>query len=212
MTAPRGVPPGRAGRMWLLGRLRTARRGVELLDDKLRVLRREQRRYHLRAERTATAWEAACREAQTWQLRAALLGGRRAVRAAVPVEPAWVDVEWGVVMGVRHPGSAVVRGGRPDPAAASPSNTALVHAVEAFRAALDAGAQHAVATEAVRRIDAEVLATRRRLRAVQDRWIPRLAEALHDVEAGLEELELAEGSRLRWAVAHQAGRRPEGKP
>ncbi len=212
MTAPRGVPPGRAGRMWLLERLHTAERGVELLDDKLRVLRREQRRYHLRAERTATAWAAACREAQTWQLRAALLGGRRAVRAAVPAEPAQVDVQWAVVMGVRHPGTAVVRGGRPDPFAAAPTNSALVHAVEAFRAALGAAADHAVAVEAVRRIDAEVLATRRRLRAVQDRWIPRLTGALHDVEAGLEELELAEGSRLRWVVAHPARARQEGEP
>ena len=212
MTTPRGVPPGRAGRMWLLGRLHTAERGVELLDDKLRVLRREQRRYHLRAERTATAWEAACLDAQTWQLRAALIGGRRAVRAAVPAEPARVDVQWAVVMGVRHPGSAVVGGGRPDPAAAAPSNTALAHAVEAVRAALDAAAQHAVAVEAVRLIDAEVLATRRRLRAVQDRLIPRLTEALHDVEMALEELELAEGSRLRWVVAHPAGGTGEETP
>lgn len=212
MTAPHGVPPGRAGRMWLLDRLHVAERGVELLDNKLRVLRREQRRYHLRAERTAAAWEAACREAQTWQLRAALLGGRRAVRAAVPAEPARVEVEWVVVMGVRHPGAAVVRGGRPDPAAATPSNSALVRAVDAFGTALAAGAEHAVAIEAVRRIDAEVLATRRRLRAVQDRWIPRLADALRDVEAALEELELAEGSRLRWAVAHPAGPTREGKP
>ena len=211
MTALRNVPPGRAGRLWLLERLHTAERGVELLDSKLRVLRREQRRYHLHAERTAQRWTAACREAQLWQLRAVLLGGHRAQRAALPPEPAQVDIDWTVVMGVRHPRAATVRGGEPDPMAAAPSNAALVQAVPAFRAALDAGAQHAVATEAVRRIDAEVEATRRRLRAVQDRWIPRLADALREVEMALEELELAEGSRLRWALASPAGRGEEGR-
>ncbi|MGZ4505971.1 MAG: V-type ATP synthase subunit D [Blastococcus sp.] len=207
MTAFHGVPAGRAGRTWLRTRLATARRGVELLESKLRVLQREQQRFHLRAERAAAEWQSSCREAESWLLRAVLLGGQRALTAAVPDGLADVEVAWTVAMGVRHPREAVVRSAAPAPTAATPGNTALVVAADAYRAALAAGATHAVVAEAVRRIDAEVLATRRRLRAVQDRWIPRLAEALHDVEAGLEELELAEGGRLRWAArrAREAG-------
>jgi V/A-type H+-transporting ATPase subunit D len=78
-------------------------------------------------------------------------------------------------------------------------------ATGAYRTALEAAARHAVVDAAVRRIDAEVLATRRRLRAVQNRWIPRLVEALREADAGLEELELAEGGRLRWAARRKKG-------
>jgi vacuolar-type H+-ATPase subunit D/Vma8 len=200
MSAFHGVPAGRAGRTWLLTRLTTARRGVELLESKLRVLQREQQRFHLQAERAAAVWRTGCRDAETWLLRAALLGGQRAIAGAVPEDLADAEVTWTVAMGVRHPREAAVRSALPAPTAATPANTALVEAASAYRTALDAAARHAVVDASVRRIDAEVLATRRRLRAVQDRWIPRLVEALHEVDAGLEELELAEGGRLRWAA------------
>lgn len=204
MNGLHGVPPGRAGRAWLLERLHTAERGVGLLDGKLRVLGREQQRYRLRLERTTAEWQRSCREAETWLLRAALLGGRRGMRSAEPDDPLQVDVSWTVVMGVRHPGAAVLDGGLPDPEAAGPGNTALVMAADAFRTAAQAAAAHAVVDAAVRRIDAEVAATRRRLRAVRDRWIPRLTGELQAVELGLAELEQAEGSRLRWAVGRSA--------
>lgn len=195
-----GVPAGRAGRTWLVARLDTARRGAELLESKLRVLQREQQRFHLQAERSAAEWASSCRTAETWLLRASLLGGERAIAGAVPAELADADVTWTVAMGVHHPREATVRGGAADATAATPGNTALVLAAGAAGTALQAAARHAVVDAAVRRIDAEVLATRRRLRAVQDRWIPRLTEALHQVDGDLEELELAEGGRLRWAA------------
>ena len=44
-------------------------------------------------------------------------------------------------------------------------------------------------------IEAETAATRYRLRAVRDRWIPRLQEALTQVEFVLEEQERADGAR-----------------
>ncbi|HSO55578.1 MAG TPA: V-type ATPase, D subunit, partial [Actinomycetes bacterium] len=54
MSAGRpSVPPGRAGRLWLRGRLATAERGLDLLDRKLRILRREQERLRLLERRTA---------------------------------------------------------------------------------------------------------------------------------------------------------------
>jgi len=195
------MPAGRAGRAWLVARLATAERGAELLDGKLRLLLREQRRYHLRAERSSTAWNRSCAEAETWLVRGALLGGRRAVRDAVPGGQSTVDVSWSIVMGVRHPRDAVVTPGVPAPGAAAPSNSALVQAVSAYRAALDAAAEHAAVESAVRRIDAEVASTRRRLRAIKDRHVPRLRQALTEVELELEELEHADGVRLRWAAA-----------
>ena len=62
---------------------------------------------------------------------------------------------------------------------------------------------HAAAAGALRAVEAEALATRYRLRAVKNRWIPRLEQALADVTLALEEQELADSARLRLA----AGRR-----
>jgi len=52
----------------------------------------------------------------------------------------------------------------------------------------------------VRIVDDEVRATRFRLRAVQDRWIPRLEQALAEVTFTIEELERADAARLRLAA------------
>ena len=53
------------------------------------------------------------------------------------------------------------------------------------------------AAGALRAVEAEALATRYRLRAVKNRWIPRLEQALADVTLALEEQELADSARLR---------------
>ncbi|HEY0950605.1 hypothetical protein, partial [Nocardioides sp.] len=68
------VPPGRAGQLWLVHRRQVARRAVDLLDQKLRVLRNERVRRALVEERTRAAWESAVRDADTWQRRLAQLG------------------------------------------------------------------------------------------------------------------------------------------
>jgi V/A-type H+-transporting ATPase subunit D len=112
-------------------------------------------------------------------------------------------------MGVYHPRDVVLRGGERPATAATPGSTALIHATAACRGALEAAARHAVAIEAVRRIDTEVGATRRRLRAVQERWIPLVQAALHDVELELEEAEHDEGIRLRWAAGRLGRARRE---
>ena len=207
MTGPLRVPPGRAGRVWLLGRLHTAERGMDLLDRKLRILRREQQRAHLAVEHTGAEWRRLCAEAETWLLRAALLGGQRALRQVMPAEPALAHVTWTVVMGVRHPLEVAVRCGRLAPDAATVGTAALVEAATAYRNALGAAARHAVADETARRLDAEVEATGRRLRAIEDRWIPRLRTALHRAELDLEELDHAEGIRLRWAAGRRSHER-----
>jgi V/A-type H+-transporting ATPase subunit D len=51
--------------------------------------------------------------------------------------------------------------------------------------------------------------TRRRLRALDKRWLPWLAESLRTLELSLEQVEQDDGIRLRRAVAaNQPERRP----
>lgn len=77
----------------------------------------------------------------------------------------------------------------------------MAHAAALFpRAALTAAIRHAAAAAALRVIEAEALATRYRLRAVRDRWIPRLEQALAQVTFAIEEQERADAARLRLAT------------
>lgn len=203
MPRIRNLPPGRAGRVWLQRRLEVARRGGDLLDQKLRLLHTERQRLTLLTERTAAAWQEAAQEADRWLLRGALLGGQRGIRLAAQEALADVEVTWTYLMGVRYPSEARFTAPPVEPAEAPPDNAALVGAREAHARAADAAVAHAAAEAALRVVQAEELATRRRLRAIEDRWMPRLQEALAQIQLGLEEQEHAEGLRLRWAAARQ---------
>jgi V/A-type H+/Na+-transporting ATPase subunit D len=200
------VPPGRAGRLWLVRRLSVARRGADLLDRKHRILLAETSRLADAAARTAAEWERRCADAERWLLRAAMLGGERAVRLAADGSAADVTVSYGITMGVRHPDGATCR----VPASATWDGPALAAAREAHGRALEAAVRHAAAAAALRAVEAETLATRYRLRAVRDRWIPRLEQALAEVTLALEEQELADSARLRLAARSgaEAGQRP----
>lgn len=200
MTAPRGTPPGRAGRSWLLMRLRTAEHAAQLLEHKLTILRGEQRRQQLIADRTREAWERQCTDAQGWLLRGVLIGGQRALRLALPTTPAQVRITWAGTMGLRYPCEADTTLPEPDPSAATPGNSALVEATAAHRSALQAGIDHAVAEAALRAVTREIAETVQRRRAIEDRWIPGLLEALHATDLSLAELEHADAVRLRWAA------------
>jgi len=194
------VPPGRAGRLWLTRRLRVARRGADLLDRKLQILQAELGRRRTAAAQTAAEWDRCCAEAQRWLLRAAMLGGQRAVRLAADGQAADVTISCDVTMGVRHPGGATCR----IPVPATWDGPALAATRQAHGAALTAAVRHAAAAEALRVIEAEAIATRYRLRAIRDRWIPRLEQALAEVTLALEEQELADAARLRLAMAPRA--------
>jgi V/A-type H+-transporting ATPase subunit D len=196
----RRVPPGRAGRLWLRHRLTVAHRGAELLDQKLRILNAERQRLALRLERTDRAWKAASREAETWHRRAALVGGERSLRLAQDGGSAQVEVVWAQSMGVRYPSEATCVVPERPPSATGMGSAALVRAADAYREAMAAAVQHAVAEAAVRVMETEEAATRRRLRAIRNRWLPRLEEALARTEQAMEEGEHAEGVRLRWAT------------
>jgi V/A-type H+-transporting ATPase subunit D len=191
------VPPGRAGRLWLLRRLETARRGADLLDRKLRILQGELSRLAESAARSAAQWDRAQVDANRWLLRAGLLDGQRAIRLSADGSFAEVTISYTSIMGTRFPASAACT--IPPPAAWD--GPVLAAARQAHRTALMAAMRHAAASEALRVIEAEALATRYRLRAVKDRWIPRLEQALAEVSLAIEEQERADAARLRLAAA-----------
>jgi len=199
------VPPGRAGRLWLSRRLQVARRGADLLDRKLRILQAELGRRRAATAQTAAEWERCCADAERWLLRASMLGGQRAVRLAAGGQPADVTITYDATMGVRHPASTSCRIPVPD----TWDGPALAATRQAHGAALTAAVRHAAAAEALRVIEAEALATRYRLRAIRDRWIPRLEQALAEVTLALEEQELADAARLRLAAGPRGHREKE---
>ena len=105
-----------------------------------------------------------------------------------------------VPLGLSYPADAalttdVADGQRPT------ANSAVSSAVAAFQAATLAAARAAAAEEAVRCMDGEIDATRRRLRALDKRRLPWLAQALAELELSLEQAEQEDGTRLRRAVA-----------
>lgn len=210
MTTVRGLPPGRAGRVWLDRRLEVAERGTGLLETKLRILAAEQQRFELLAARTQREFEVRVVDAELWMSRARVLSGRRGIRFASPVSVASVEVIWQSTMGVRFPsGARTVRAER-RPDAAAPDSSPLAVAAEAYAAALRAAADHAAALAAVEAVRAEVRGTRRRLRALERRWTPRLRQARRSLADSLEESEREDGVRLRWAAGRLSSQPERG--
>jgi V/A-type H+-transporting ATPase subunit D len=132
-----------------------------------------------------------------------MLGGQRGIRLAGASGDAEVELEWSYLMGVRYPTGARCTPAAVGPDAAPPDNAGLVAARAAHRRAVQAAVTHAAAEAALRVLEAEEVATRRRLRAIEDRLVPRLQQALAQIQLGLEEQEHAEGVQLRWAAARQ---------
>lgn len=188
-------PPGRAGRPWLAHRLAVARRGAELLDEKFRALMHERSRLEPEVAQVREDWTRSAREAELWLTRAALLGGERQLEAAAEVTAhAEVSVRWRMVLGVACPAETSVAAAAGAPPGGS---AALLSAVEAHRRALEAAVRVAAGEAALRRVDAELLATRLRRNAIERNWIPAHEEALSALELTLEELEREDGTRLR---------------
>ena len=198
-TMVRGQPPGRAGLPWLVRRQVVAERGSDLLERKLRILLAEEQDYALRVARTREEWERAVAALDAWMLRSALLSGERGVRLATDGADAVIEVDWRLTMGVRYPAAATAE--LPgSPGGFLPDNTALHHAATAAQVAVRAGVEHAVASTAQAAITAEIASTRRQLRALQRRWLPRLEDARAHLLIQLDDLEHDEHVRLRWAA------------
>ena len=200
MPSLAAVPPGRAGRSWLRRRLATAERGRDQIDRKLRILFPEQQRLRIQAERNRAEWVAACADADRWLLRAALLGGQDGIRDASTLQPVTVEVRWSTAMGLSYPSGADLSPLRDD-VSLPVANAAIAPAAAAARRALEAGVRSAAAEEAVRRLDTEVGVTRRRLRALDKRWLPRLRAELVNLELAIEQAEQEDTLRLRRAAA-----------
>ncbi len=199
---------GRAGKLRVERRLLMARKGAELLDRKQRILADELERLHLKAARTEQVWLAEARDADLWLARTAALDGRERIASAAPLAPAEVWVGWGGAMGVTYPEDARCESPAAAPAGAS---SALTYATTAARTALAAAVRHAAAERAVHLVAADLRATRTRLRAVQRRWIPRLEYELDTIRRQLQEQELQENLRLRWAADAVAGSGAAGR-
>jgi V/A-type H+-transporting ATPase subunit D len=192
----RGAPPGRAGRTWLRRRLATATRSRDQLDRTLHVIDVERHRLLALEERYRADWERACSEGATWLARAAALVGRDGIRTATPAPCLTAEVGWTTTAGTPHPLTvAVTRATAPEPT--SHASTALAPAAAAYEHAVTAGAALAGVQAALRRLDQEAAATRRRLRGLDKRWIPQLEESLRVLEAGLEQVEHEDRARLR---------------
>ena len=113
---------------------------------------------------------------------------------------------WTTAMGLRYPADATL---------ASPAHDATVRAGQCRDRPGDRSVSRraagrlraAAAEEAVRRVDAEIAVTRRRMRALEKRWLPWLHGALAALELSLEQAEQEDGMRLRRAVTAQPDRR-----
>jgi V/A-type H+-transporting ATPase subunit D len=201
MVEPRGLPSGRAGRLWLVRRLHAGRRAAELLDRKVQVLLVERERFARRRDRTGERWREAWRLADRWGLRGTMVSGLDEVRRSAPSALARVAVTWASAMGVTYPATVDCRVPVPSGSDRGPGSVGLAEAATAYRRAVAAAADHAAATAACRLIETEIDETRRRRRAITDRWIPALEARLARLRQELDETEREEIFRRQRTVA-----------
>jgi len=196
----RGLPPGRAGLTWLVRRRDVAKRGGDLLERKLRILLAEELIYAMRVERTGVEWSDAVRDLERWMLRSAVISGECSAESANNGGAGEVEVTWTLTMGVRYPSTATWWAPERPVGAFPTDNSALLHARPAAERAVRAGVDHAVAVAAHDAVRAEIATTRRQLRALRERWIPRLQSAHAGLLVALDDQEHDEHVRLRWAA------------
>jgi len=179
---------------------------MQLMQRRHDLLRREERRLATLEGLTRAEWDQRCRTAEGWMARALVMGGREALaRGQLEQGTTVATVRWQSSMGVTSPGEVVTELG-PVPELTGPA--ALGPALDSYRDAIDAAVQHAASAAALTQVRAELDSTRRRLRAIRDRLVPRLEEALGALELQLDEVEREEILRARWARAERGdGRR-----
>ena len=182
-------PLGRGGRLWLSERLEAAGRAAELLEEKKRVLVREQRRLAVLERASRNEWDSAWREAQTWVARAVALRGERIIPAATPAEPASVRCIWGSSMGAYYPTELSCRARTSMAEAEATGTAAAPEATRAFCHALESGVHHAANVRALQEVERELRATLRRSRMLQHQMIPGLADSLRRLDLDLEQRE-----------------------
>ncbi len=200
--------PTRAARQQLVERLALADRAAGLLRSKEEALERERVRLEGHDTRALEEWQRRWQEAVDQLLRARALGAGpeldRVARVAPPV-PAAVVPDWQASMGITFPGSVRCDPGAPP---ALTSTATLRPAAAAYHRALVAAADQAATSAAVRRLEVELGATRRRRRAVEERLQPRLETSLRTLDVQLDELDREAALRVRTVLE----RREEGRP
>jgi len=196
------VPPGRAGRLWLLRRLEVAERGTEVLEQKRQTLLRERQRTASALAAAAAVWEDQGRSAAEWNDRALALAGARRLRLAAlhGAGSAKASVTWRNALGTMVPDSVQVEFTAEKGAVSSGGGAGVALCADAHRNALGAAAAFAAARAADEAVAAELVATTRRLRAIERRWIPEHESALRQLELTLAEHELEDAARARFAL------------
>lgn len=194
------IPPGRAGRIWLVRRLEVARRGADLLDRKRQALLREQARVRAEAANARRAWYDAAVQAASWSARATILdgAGRLELLARHVQSEASLEVTWSNLMGARLPLAEQIVVPDAPPLSALGGSSATVIAARACREATRAAARYAVAERADAELTAELARAARRLRALQQRWIPQHEQALTQLDLALDESQREQAARVRW--------------
>ncbi len=196
------VVPTRAARLHLIRQVSLAHHAVELLSSKEAALERERMRLAGHASRTEQRWQEQMNEAARWLLRSRMLGCSEELDRLVETGNATttIEVAWQSSMGVTYPE------GIDCTFASAPvvsSTAALLPTIEAEREALRAAAEHAAMHAAVARLDGELVSTRRRRRAIEDRLLPRLEEQQRSLEVHLDEEDREEALRVRLASSER---------
>jgi V/A-type H+/Na+-transporting ATPase subunit D len=189
--------------MWLDARLALVARGETLLEQKARAMESEARRLRAIERRSRAAAEDALAALEMWTGRALVMAGDESLRRA-PVAPAEVEVRMMSSFGVVYAGEVRVSA-RPA-VTAGEGSAALDLAAAAAPHCVEAALEHAAARQALERLEAELMATTRRLRALERRWTPALEGARRELSLQLEESERDEAVRVRWAKGHAEGR------
>jgi V/A-type H+/Na+-transporting ATPase subunit D len=194
------IPPGRAGRVWLLTRLEVARRGAELLDRKRQALLAEQARARAQAERARSDWLEAAAQVEVWTLRAGAVDGaiRLELLARHVPERASLELSWRNLMGAQLPRAEVIGVPDPPPISALGGSSAAVLLASACSEAARAAARYAIAERAQAELSTELRRAARRLRALRERWIPQHEQALATLDLALDEAQREQAIRVRW--------------
>ncbi len=196
------IPPGRAGRTWLLARLDVAHRGAELLDRKRQVLLAEQARVRAQVERARCDWDEASAQVATWTARAGIVDGaiRLELLARHARQRASLELSWRNLMGARVPTAQDIDIPELPPVSALGGSSAAVLLARACSEAASAGARYAAAQRAEAELSAELGRAARRLRALRDRWIPQHERALAALDLALDEAQREQAIRVRWLI------------
>jgi len=99
-------------------------------------------------------------------------------------------------MGVSYPENVTVQ---LPPERHPGGSSALSYAAQSHRDSLVAAATCAAARRAMLLVSAELTTTRLRQRAIENTWIPRLEAKLISIQGQLDQQELEESLRVRWA-------------